>query len=131
MIVKTEKELEAFKKIGRIVAEIREAMKAATKPGVTTKELDEIAGRMFAEKGAISGPMGEYDFPGYTCISVNHEVAHGMPGDKVIAVKSLLDRNPNPQESDIKEALAGNLCRCTGYGGILRAVQYLIKQKSH
>lgn len=49
----------------------------------------------------------------------------------VIAVKSLLDRNPNPQESDIKEALAGNLCRCTGYGGILRAVQYLIKQKSH
>ena len=49
----------------------------------------------------------------------------------VIAVKSLLDRNPNPQESDIKEALAGNLCRCTGYGGILRAVQYLIKQKSN
>ena len=49
----------------------------------------------------------------------------------VIAVKSLLDRNPNPQESDIKEALAGNLCRCTGYGGILRAVQYLINQKNH
>ena len=49
----------------------------------------------------------------------------------VIAVKALLDRNPNPQESDIKEALAGNLCRCTGYGGILRAVQYLIKQKNH
>ena len=49
----------------------------------------------------------------------------------VIAVKSLLDRNPNPQESDIKEALAGNLCRCTGYGGILRAVQYLSKQKSN
>ena len=49
----------------------------------------------------------------------------------VIAVKALLDRNANPQESDIKEALAGNLCRCTGYGGILRAVQYLIKQKNH
>lgn len=49
----------------------------------------------------------------------------------VIAVKALLDRNPNPQESDIKEALAGNLCRCTGYGGILRAVQYLIKQQNH
>ena len=37
-------------------------MKAATKPGVTTLELDEIAGRMFAEAGAISGPKGEYDF---------------------------------------------------------------------
>ena len=48
----------------------------------------------------------------------------------IIAVKTLLDRNPNPQEADIKEALAGNLCRCTGYGGILRAVQYLIKEKN-
>lgn len=84
MIVKTQEELEALKKIGRICAEIREAMKAATKPGVTTKELDEIAGRMFAETGAISGPKGEYDFPGYTCISVNHEVAHGIPGNKEI-----------------------------------------------
>ena len=91
MIVKTQEELEAFKKIGRICAEIREAMKAATKPGVTTKELDEIAGRMFAEAGAISGPKGEYDFPGYTCISVNHEVAHGIPGSKVIAEGDLVN----------------------------------------
>ncbi|MFC5541960.1 MAG: type I methionyl aminopeptidase [Bacilli bacterium] len=84
MIVKTQEELEALKKIGRICAEIRDALRAATKPGITTKELDEIAGRMFAEAGAISGPKGEYDFPGYTCISVNHEVAHGIPGNKVI-----------------------------------------------
>ena len=84
MIVQTNEELEALKKIGRIVAEVRDAMKAATKPGVTTKELDEIAGKMFAEKGAISGPKGEYDFPGYTCISVNEEVAHGIPGSRVI-----------------------------------------------
>lgn len=84
MIVTTQEEIQAFKKIGRICAEIREVMKAATVPGVTTKELDEIAGRMFADAGAISGPKGEYDFPGYTCISVNHEVAHGIPGSKVI-----------------------------------------------
>jgi methionyl aminopeptidase len=84
MIVKTQEELEALKKIGLICAEIRDALRAATKPGITTKELDEIAGRMFAEAGAISGPKGEYDFPGYTCISVNHEVAHGIPGNKVI-----------------------------------------------
>ena len=84
MIVQTKEELEALKKIGRICAEIREAMKAATKPGITTKELDEIGGRMFEEAGAISGPKGEYDFPGYTCISVNHEVAHGIPGSRVI-----------------------------------------------
>ncbi|RHW34743.1 type I methionyl aminopeptidase [Lysinibacillus yapensis] len=91
MIVQTAEELEALKKIGRICAEIRDAMKAATKPGITTKELDEIAGRMFSEAGAISGPKGEYDFPGYTCISVNHEVAHGIPGSKEIQEGDLVN----------------------------------------
>ncbi|WP_075619013.1 type I methionyl aminopeptidase [Paenisporosarcina indica] len=84
MIAKTTEDFETLKKIGRIVAEIRDAMRAATKPGVTTKELDEIGGRMFEEKGAISGPKGEYDFPGFTCISINEEVAHGIPGKRVI-----------------------------------------------
>ena len=49
----------------------------------------------------------------------------------VLAVKTLLERNANPQESEIKEALSGNLCRCTGYGGIIRAVQSLINDINH
>lgn len=84
MIVQTEEELIALKKVGRIVAEIRDAMKAATKPGVTTKELDDLGARMFEQYGAVSAPIDQYDFPGHTCISVNHEVAHGIPKAKVI-----------------------------------------------
>ncbi|MHA6260266.1 type I methionyl aminopeptidase [Sporosarcina sp. CAU 1771] len=84
MIATTDQEIEALKKIGKIVAEIRDIMKDATKPGMTTKEIDEIGGRLFKEKGAISAPIAEYDFPGYTCISVDNEVAHGMPGSRVI-----------------------------------------------
>ncbi|WOV86642.1 type I methionyl aminopeptidase [Sporosarcina oncorhynchi] len=84
MIVKNNDEIVALKKIGRIVAEIREAMKDATIPGMTTKELDELGGKLFAEHGAVSAPIDQYDFPGYTCISVNHEVAHGIPGSLVI-----------------------------------------------
>jgi carbon-monoxide dehydrogenase small subunit len=41
----------------------------------------------------------------------------------VISTKALLDRNPDPSESEIREALSGNLCRCTGYGQIVAAVQ--------
>ena len=41
----------------------------------------------------------------------------------VLSAKSLLDRNPNPNEEEIKEALAGNLCRCTGYTKIIKAVK--------
>ena len=84
MIVKNSEEIEALKKIGRIVAEIRETMKEAAVPGITTKELDELGGRLFAERGTVSAPIDQYEFPGYTCISVNHEVAHGIPGSRVL-----------------------------------------------
>ncbi|BCB03765.1 type I methionyl aminopeptidase [Bacillus sp. KH172YL63] len=84
MIVKTDEDLLALKEIGRIVAMIRDELRAQTKAGITTKELDDMAGKLFEENGAISGPKGEYDFPGFTCISVNEEVAHGIPGDRVI-----------------------------------------------
>ena len=84
MIVKNNEEIDALKKVGRIVAEVREAMKAAAIPGMTTKELDELGGRLLAERDAVSAPIDQYEFPGYTCISVNHEVAHGIPGSRVI-----------------------------------------------
>ncbi|ANU18828.1 type I methionyl aminopeptidase [Planococcus plakortidis] len=84
MIATNEKDIEGLKKAGQMVAEIRETMKAAVKPGITTKELDELGGRLFKEWGGVSAPKSEYDFPGYTCISVNEEVAHGIPGKRVI-----------------------------------------------
>ncbi len=48
----------------------------------------------------------------------------------ILATKSLLAENPSPNECEIKEALSGNLCRCTGYGGIIRAVQCLSKHEN-
>jgi carbon-monoxide dehydrogenase small subunit len=43
----------------------------------------------------------------------------------VVAGSHLLDRNPHPSELEIREALSGNICRCTGYGAILRAFEKL------
>ncbi|WP_397540028.1 type I methionyl aminopeptidase [Rummeliibacillus pycnus] len=91
MIAKTQAEIDALLKAGRAMAEIRDAMKAATKPGVTTKELDDLAGRLFEEKGAVSGPKAEYDFPGYTCISVNEQVAHGIPNHHKLKAGDLIN----------------------------------------
>ncbi|MGJ7912988.1 type I methionyl aminopeptidase [Neobacillus sp. LXY-1] len=84
MIAKTQEDIDGLKEIGRICAAIRDELVSRTKPGITTKELDEIAGELFAKEGAVSAPKGEYDFPGYTCISINEEVAHGIPGNRVI-----------------------------------------------
>jgi carbon-monoxide dehydrogenase small subunit len=46
----------------------------------------------------------------------------------IMAAKALLDRNPNPSEQEIKEALAGNICRCTGYVTIIDAVLAAAKE---
>ncbi len=79
MIVKTTAEREALERIGRIVAEVRDTMAKEVKAGVTTKELDEIGGAILKKYGAVSAPMKDYDFPGFTCISVNQTAAHGIP----------------------------------------------------
>ncbi|MDQ0268529.1 type I methionyl aminopeptidase [Cytobacillus purgationiresistens] len=84
MVAKTEEDFNGLKEIGKIVASIRDELVQRTIPGITTKELDDIAGEFLEKAGAVSAPKGEYDFPGYTCISVNEEVAHGIPGPRVI-----------------------------------------------
>ena len=84
MIIENEKQLEKLKEIGKICGTIRDTLKQSAKVGMTTKELDDIAKRLFEQFGATSAPIAEYDFPGYTCISVNEEVAHGIPGTRVI-----------------------------------------------
>ncbi|RIW38403.1 type I methionyl aminopeptidase [Bacillus salacetis] len=91
MIIQNDQELQAMKTIGSIVASIRDEMKDAAKPGMTTKELDELGAKLFDKFGAVSAPKQEYDFPGFTCISVNEEVAHGIPGDRVIQEGDLVN----------------------------------------
>jgi methionyl aminopeptidase len=91
MIAKTEEDFNSLKEIGRIVASIRDELVQRAVPGVTTKELDDLAGELFEKEGAISAPKGEYDFPGFTCISVNEEVAHGIPGNRVIQEGDLVN----------------------------------------
>jgi methionyl aminopeptidase len=91
MIAKTEEDFKCLKEIGTIVAAIRNELVKRTVPGITTIELDDLAGELFEKAGAISAPKGEYDFPGYTCISVNDEVAHGIPGKRVIQEGDLVN----------------------------------------
>jgi methionyl aminopeptidase len=91
MIAKTEADFNGLKEIGRICGMIRDELVRRTVPGITTKELDEIAGELFQKEGATSAPKGVYDFPGYTCISVNEEVAHGIPGSRVIQEGDLVN----------------------------------------
>ncbi len=84
MSVDSPDELQALKAAGRVVAATIRAMRRAVRPGMTTAELDAIAKREFRRAGARSGPQLDYDFPGTTCISVNDEAVHGIPGRRVL-----------------------------------------------
>jgi methionyl aminopeptidase len=80
MSVQTPEELRALQAVGRVVADTIRAMRRAVAPGISTAELDAIAARVFARAGARSGPQLDYGFPAITCISVNDEAVHGIPG---------------------------------------------------
>jgi methionyl aminopeptidase len=82
MSIDSEHELTAMKAAGAVVSRALKEMKAAVRPGVTTRELDEICGEVMRAEGARSAPVMVYDFPGNACISVNDEVVHGVPGDR-------------------------------------------------
>jgi methionyl aminopeptidase len=91
MTVSSDDELAALKRIGRIVADALDAMGRAIEPGMTTGELDWI-GRAFMEAaGARPAPEMVYAFPGATCISVNEEIAHGIPGARRIRPGDLVN----------------------------------------
>jgi len=67
-------------RVGRVVAHTLRRMRAAVVPGVATAELDALAERYARAQGARSAPRLTYGFPGFTCISVNEEIVHGIPG---------------------------------------------------
>lgn len=91
MTITGQEDLDGLRRIGGIVAETLAVMAKALEPGMTTRELDGI-GRAYLERhGARSAPEADYDFPGATCISVNEEIAHGIPGDRRIMAGDLVN----------------------------------------
>jgi carbon-monoxide dehydrogenase small subunit len=74
-----------------------------TNAGLGTMDKPHVIQEAFADAGAV-------------------QCGYCTPG-MVISAKALLDRNPDPSEAEIREAISGNLCRCTGYGQIIEAVQ--------
>ena len=77
---KSSREIQYMRDAGRIVAQTHEELAKAVKPGVSTKELDQIAEDYIISKGAEPSFKGYRGFPAAICASVNHVVVHGIPG---------------------------------------------------
>jgi len=91
MTIETEDDVAALKRVGRIVSQVLHEMLAAAEPGMTTRELDALGAALLDRHGARSAPRLTYDFPGATCISINEEAAHGIPGERVIRAGDVLN----------------------------------------
>jgi methionyl aminopeptidase len=82
IICKSETELKLMRKAGRIVAETHRLLAKSIQPGITTKELDQIAEDYIHSQGAVPSFKGYNGFPASICASVNDELVHGIPGQR-------------------------------------------------
>jgi len=91
IILKTDDEIRHMRRAGSVVAAVLDRCADACRPGVTTGQLDELAYETFTKMGAEGLFKGHphptllnHDYPGHTCISVNEQIVHGIPGDQVV-----------------------------------------------
>jgi methionyl aminopeptidase len=90
MTIETARDLQGLLAAGRAVRQTIAAMQAQLRPGITTAELDDVARDLLARLGARSAPMLDVGYPRATCISVNDEAAHGLPGPRPLAPGDLV-----------------------------------------
>jgi len=89
-------EFEGMRKAGRLAALALDFITPYVQPGITTGELDRLCAAFIGDHGGICAPMGYRGYPKSTCISVNHVVCHGIPGDKRLQNGDILNIDVTP-----------------------------------
>ena len=84
IIIKSNQEIAAMRQAGRILATVLEILKSEVRAGMKTKELDIITTRELERLGAKPSFKGYRGFPANLCVSVNDEIVHGIPGERVL-----------------------------------------------
>ena len=82
--IKTPAQIDKMRVAGLVVGETLELLRTTLKPGMTTRELDQVAEDHIRSSGAVPSFKGYHGFTGSICASVNDEVVHGIPGDRVV-----------------------------------------------
>ena len=90
VIIKSPQEIAIMRESGRVVAAVIEVLTKEVRPGITTRELDDVAVREFKRRGAIASFKGYRGFPASICTSVNEEVVHGIPGTRVLKAGDII-----------------------------------------
>ncbi|GAB3459063.1 type I methionyl aminopeptidase [Insolitispirillum peregrinum] len=109
----------AMRKAGRAAAELLDFLIPHVQPGVTTSEIDDLAVQWARERGLTHGPFGYHGYPRSLCISINHVVCHGIPGDKKFVEGDIANLDVTP----IVDGWYGDSSRmvCVGKPGVKAA----------
>jgi methionyl aminopeptidase len=83
-VVKTEAEVAAMRKAGKVVASVLARLKKEVKPGIKTKQLDEVAAEELKKWKAKPSFKGYRGYPATLCVSINDEIVHGIPGERIL-----------------------------------------------
>ena len=127
VVLKSSKELAKMRRAGQLVAECHALIRAAVKPGVTTKELDRLVHDHLARNGARSPFLGYRmagapPFPGSICASVNEVVVHGIPGPRLLEEGDLISVDIGA----VLDGYVGDSAWSYGVGKITPAAQALL-----
>ena len=88
--IKSAREIELMRHAGHIVAKAHQLIRAHVRPGVTTKELDQLVHRFIEQEGAVPSFLGYRGYPASICASVNEEVVHGIPSNRRLVEGDIL-----------------------------------------
>lgn len=120
--LKTAEEIEKMRVAGRLAADVLKMIEPHVVPGVTTNELDQLCHDFIVnEQQAIPAPLNYHGFPKSICTSVNHQVCHGIPSDKVLKAGDVI----NIDITVIKDGYHGDTSRMFAVGKIKPHAQRL------
>jgi methionyl aminopeptidase len=121
--LKSDREIAYMKDAGRVVAEAHSEAAKALRPGIRTKDIDIAAENIILKRGAIPSFKGYNGFPASTCISIDNEVVHGIPGERRIIEGSLVSIDIGA----IVKGYHGDAARSWGVGQVSGEVERLLK----
>ena len=114
IIIKSDREIAIMRQAGRIVATVLELLKWQLRPGMKTEELDVIVARELKKLGAKPSFKGYRGFPANLCVSVNDEIVHGIPGERILCEGDIVSLDLG----DIFKGFQGDAALTVGVGKV-------------
>ena len=123
IIIKSQKEIELMREAGKIVGFTHQVLREKIKPGITTQELDELAEKTIRKHNAIPAFKGYGGFPASICASINEEVVHGIPSNRILKEGDIISIDIGA----FKDSYCGDAAKTHPVGKVSETAEKLIK----